>query len=224
MTWFRCTGDGGTPTPTPTFESYIYNVGKVGFNTGYKLKTTTKIRMKASIDAISGGWRSIFGYEQGGWRTNAMALTTGDSTQFAYLTKNAWIQGDVWSASESSTNANWSNIPCIFEATGNTISWHREGDSNTVRSLTTSGTVEDAVGTMGIFIENLSGDVDGWSVSQNSAYMRLFWFEIYEGNTLLHRFVPAYNNSQWCLYDEVDEVYIYDTIDNGSMLRGWLAS
>jgi len=224
MAWYEVKKGGSSPTPTPSYESYIYNVGKVGFNTGYKHKTTTKIKMKAAIDAISGGWRAIFGYEQGNWRTNAMGFSIGDSTQLAYMTKNAWNQGDTILAGESSTSSNWTNVPCIFEAVGNAISWYRESDVTTTRSLTTTGTIADANGPMGIFIENLSEAVDGWSPSQNSVYMRLFWFEIYESDVLVHRFVPAYNDNQWCLYDEIDETYIYDTIDNGSKLRGWLAS
>lgn len=223
MTWYRCSS-GGSPSPSPVYESYIYNVAKAGFNTGYKHKTTTKIKMKATIDAISGGWYSIFGYEQGTWRNNAMGFSIGDSTQLAYMTKGAWIQGDTFLAGESSTSANWTNIPCIFEVFGNTISWYRESDVTTTRSLTTTGTIADANGPLGIFIENLSETVDGWNPSQNSAYIRLFWFEIYESDVLIHRFVPAFHNNQWCLYDEVEEDYIYDVVSNGANVRGWLAS
>ena len=179
--------------------------------------------MKAAIDAIRGGWRGIFGYEEGSWRTNAMAFSTGDSTQLAIMTKGAWTQGEQWTAAESSSSANWSNIPCVFEFNGNSLSWYREEDSNTVRSLTTTGTIADAIAPLAIFIENVATTADGWSMTQNSAFMRLFWFEIYEGNTLLHRFVPAYNNSQYCLYDEVDDVYIYDQDNNGANLRGFIA-
>ena len=54
--------------------------------------------------------------------------------------------------------------------------------------------------------------------------MILFWFEIYENDTLVHRFIPAYNDNQYCLYDEVDQVYIYDVVRSGANIRGFIAT
>lgn len=225
MAWFEVKKGGSSPTPpAPAYESYIYNVGNCAFNTGYNHKSTTRIKFKASIDAISGGWRQLWGHDQNGWRNNAFESATGDSTQLALVLKNGWTQGDVWTATESSTSALWSNVPCIFETNGTTLSWYRESDPNTVRSISPSGTIADAIAPMAIFRNNSASTADGWTIGGHSAFMRLFWFEIYEDSTLLHRYVPAYNNGQWCLYDEIDQVYKYDVENNGANLRGWLAS
>lgn len=230
MAWFECNGGGNTPGPGPSaVESFIYNIGKAAFNTGYKHKTTTKLRFKISIDSYAaskdGQWKSICGVEQGNWRTNAFAFSTGDSSKLAFMSKNSWTQGDVWDASESSINANWNNVPCIFEMVKNGISWYREADPSTVRSLTASTDTADGIAPIAIFTENSANAEDGWSpMDNNSALIVFYWFEIYESDVLVHRFVPAYNNSQYCLYDEVDETYLYDQLANGTNLRGYVAS
>ena len=216
-----------TPAPTPTYENYIYNVGYCAFNTGYKHTSDTKIVFKAIVESWKSGgdWQNAFGAANGNFRNNCLIFwTRADATRLGFSRTNNYVQGDLVDASDSSTNANWPFVPCIFTAEGQTISWYRESDPNTVRSLTSTGTVDGGVAPLAIFNMNGSTTADGWSVANGgTGFMRLFWFEIYENDVLLHRFVPAYNNSQYCLRDEVEGNYIYDTINNGSTMRGYVA-
>lgn len=46
---------------------------------------------------------------------------------------------------------------------------------------------------------------------QRMSNMKLFRLKLYNGNTLVRDFVPTYNNSQYCLYDNVSETYFYNS-------------
>lgn len=227
MAWIRSNKKQSSPGPTPpTYENYIYNVGTCAFNTGYIHKANTKIRMKAVIESWKAGadWQNAFGACKNGYGNNALIMwSRSDFGKLGFSRTGSWVQGGTVDAAETSTNINWQFVPCIFTAENNTLSWYREEDPLTVRSLTTAGTVNEGVCSLAIFNCNQVTTEGGWSVlDRGVGYMRLFWFEIYEDNTLLHRFIPAYNNNQWCLYDEIDEIYIYDTQASGANLRGWV--
>ena len=214
-------------TPAPTYENYIYNVGYCAFNTGYTHTSNTKIVFKAIIESWKSGgdWQNAFGALKGSYRDNSFVFwSRGDNTKFAFSRTGNFVQGDLVDAPETSTSANWPFTPCIFTAEGQVLSWYRESDPSIVRSLTSAGTVNGGVAPLAIFNINTATSDNGWSPSAGgTGFMKLFWFEIYESDVLLHRFVPAYNNSQYCLYDEVGETYIYDTINNGSTMRGYIA-
>lgn len=230
MAWYEVKKGGGSPSPSPVYESFICNIGQCAFNSGHIHTANTKIKFKAVIESwrYSYEWQVAFGAVNNNYQSNALLFwgrTGNGQTKMGFGRTGAYSEGENVDAPESSTSANWVFVPCVFTAEGQTISWYREGDMNTVRHLTASGTVDGGIAPLAIFNYNKSTEADGWTiVNDATAYMKLYWFEIYESDVLVHRFVPAYNNNQWCLYDEIDDTYIYDTIDNGSKLRGWLAS
>ena len=224
MAWIR----SNKKSNKSTAESYIYNVGYCAFNSGYVHSANTKIKFKAIIESWKSGvdWQNAFGAANGNYRNNCIIFwTRADATRLGFSRTNNYVQGDLVDASDSSTNANWPFVPCIFTMEGQTISWYRESDPNTIRSLTSPGTVDGGIAPLAIFNMNASATADGWSVANSgTGFMRLFWFEIYENDTLVHRFIPAYNNNQYCLYDEIGNTYIYDTQANGANMRGFIAT
>ena len=213
-------GGGGSSEP------YIYNVGRCGFNSGHKHTADTKIRFKALIDMYvdipNSGWQAAFGARNGGYQNNSLGFfSRGSSSKFIFFRTGQEIGGDVITAPETSTSAPWLGEPCIFEATGKTLSWYREEIPESVRSLTaSSANVNNGIAPLGIFCGNWSTSADGWSAG-DWGNMHLYWFEIYEGVQLVKMFVPAYHNGSFCLYDEVGQDYIYDVVNNGQYLRGF---
>lgn len=226
MAWFECTG--GQRTPTPMNESYIYSVGQVGFNTGHVHTVNTKIKFKAVFDTCSfSDWGEFFGARNGNYWNNAFCFFTRfqNNSAYAFCRTGQEILGDAMTASDSSTSLPLIMVPCIFEAFGNKIEWHRENDEANIKSITASNSTIDAgIAPLAIYTFNNSTTANGWSPDGHTPFGLLYWFEIYESDVLEHRFVPAYHNNQWCLYDEVDETYIYDVRNNGSYLKGYLAN
>lgn len=227
MAWFECNGGGSAPgpTPTPTYENYIYQIGNqgIGFNTGYIHTANTKIVFKAALDAWVGGYCQAFGARNGNFRANALTFFARfNQSQFAFCRTGNETRGTTVESDDVSSP--WNMQPCIFTIDGQTASWYRECDPSTVRSITTTGQVDAGIAPLAIFGCNTSNQANGWSFTDTAFGMILFWFEIYESDTLVHRFVPAYNNDQYCLYDEVDQTYIYDTVRSGANVRGFVAS
>jgi len=115
------------------------------------------------------------------------------------------------------------NQPTIFTIDGLTASWYREVDPSTVNSVTISeGTLEDGTSSIALFAANYNTGT-GFSYT-DYGNMLLYYFDIYEGTTLLHHFVPAYYDSKYCLYDEIDQVYINDVAYSGTYVKGFILS
>ena len=208
-------------SPTPTYESYIYALGNIGFNTGYIHTANTKIRFKASIDTYVGGYTQVFGARNGSFRANAFTFFgRGNYDGYTLCRSGSEVRGNT--IAEDSTGSPWNQTPCIFTAEGTEISWYRDFDPNTVRRIQGSGEIDGGIAPLAIYCCNSATIPGGWSVGDYSIDMRLFWFEIYESDELIHRFVPAYNNNQYCLFDEVEEDYIYDKVSSGARVRGYI--
>ena len=221
MTWFRCTGGSGSPVPAA--ENLIYNFGSAGFNTGHNHTANTKIVFKAMLTdmAAFGGYGQAFGARNANKNNNAFGLfhRFNGARKYCFYRTGYEIQGDV-AGTTGSTTAPFSNEVCIFTAEGNSISWYKENAQSDVHQLSApSATVNDGICPLAIFCCNTSNQQDGWSAT-DYGMMRLYWFEIYESNVLVHRFVPAYHNDQYCLYDEIEQDYIYDVVNNGLYLSG----
>ena len=226
MAWFDCTGGNGSgPAPTPTYESYIYNLGNQGiaFNTGHIHTANTKVVFKAEIDSWVGQWGQVFGARNGSYRANAFTFFGRANASKYMFTRSGNESAGATVESDAATSP-WNLVPCIFTAEGQSISWYRETDPLTVRTLTSSGTVDAGIAPLAIFGCNNANTANGWALGDIIYGLKLYWFEIYESGVLVHRFVPAYDNNQYCLYDEVDHVYNYDVVRSGANVRGYIAS
>lgn len=214
MTWYRCqNGNGGGGN---TAEDYIYNVGSAAFNTGYTHTADTKIVFKAVLidqaNLAGSGFGCVFGARKdGSTYNNAWGLMNRYDNQRKYaFYRSSWTyQGSVV-GTQGATNTPFSGKICIFTADGLIMSWYDVDNPSDVHSINqTAGTVNAGIAPLAIFASNDTNTADGWTPREVGG-MRLYWFEIYENDILVHRFVPAYNNDQYCLYDEIDEVYKYD--------------
>lgn len=207
---------------SPTYESYIYALGNIGFNTGHIHTANTKICFKASINTLLNVWYAqVFGARNGSFRANAFTFFGRCNFDgYAICRTGSETRGDT--VAQDSISSPWNQTPCVFTAEGTEISWYRDFDPNTVRRIQGSGTIDGGIAPLAIYCCNTTATAGGWSVGDYMTDMRLFWFEIYESDVLVHRFVPAYNNNQYCLFDEVDETYIYDVVSNGANVRGYI--
>ncbi len=220
MAYFRWTGgNGGTP-PTPVQEAYLYNNDLVYFNTGHKHTPNTKIRMKALFNWVN-NYMQAWGARSDNFRNNAFGFfpSFAGPRPCIYRT-NEEKEGSNYSAASSDTTTMFYMEPVVLECEGQAASWYAESDSTNVHSITaTTGTVNSGIAPIAIWGCNAANIADAWW-PVDGAIMKLYWFEIYENDTLEHRFVPAYNNGQYCLYDEVDQAYIYEAAGNYTRLRG----
>ena len=212
----------------PTQESYIYNVGQCAFNTGYKHTANTKVRFKArmlcnSTERTNYGYMAVFGARNGNFRNNAMGFFERfNAPRCCYYRTNYESSSALDTATEDNTYM-WFFEDVIVECEGAYARYWRERDSATVHSVGNAGaTINGGIAPLGLFCHNTSSTADAFDPTDLST-MYLYWFEIYENDTLVHRFVPAYNNSQYCLYDQVDQDYIYDTKNSGTYMRGFIA-
>lgn len=209
----------------PATENFIYNFGAAGFNTGHNHTANTKIVFKAMLTdmAAPAAYGQAFGARNQNKNNNAFGLfhRFNNARRYCFYRTGYEILGDT-AGTTPTTTAPFSNKNCIFTATGTTLSWYDVDDPLTVREISApSALVNDGICPLAIFCGNTSSQQDGWSATDYGE-MRLYWFEIYESDVLIHRFVPAYNNDQYCLYDEVDDTYIYDVVSNGLYLSGYV--
>lgn len=206
-----------------TTENFLYNFWSTGFNTGYTHTADTKIVFKAILSdmASPGGYGQAFGARNGNKNSNAFGLfhRFNNYRRYCFYRTGYEVLGDI-AGTTPTTSAPFSGKTCIFTANGSLLSWYDIDDPLTVREISApSATVNEGICPMAIFCCNTSNQQGGWSAT-DFGEMRLYWFEIYENDVLVHRFVPAYNNDQYCLYDEIDNTYIYDVVNNGLYLSG----
>ena len=221
MAWFEVKKGGSSPTPAA--ENFIYNFGATGFNTGHNHTANTKIVFKAMLTdmAAPSNYGQAFGARNQNRFNSAFGLfhRFNGYRRYCFYRTGYEIQGDL-AGTPGSTTAPFSGEVCIFTAEGNSLSWYKEGNPSDVHQLSApSATVDGGICPLAIFCGNTSTAQDGWSAT-DFGEMRLYWFEIYESNVLVHRFVPAYQNGQYCLYDEIEQDYIYDVVSNGLYLSG----
>lgn len=218
MAYFRCTGEGGSPTP-PTAEPFIYNTNYVYFNTGYIHNANTKVRMKATFNT-HWSYAQAFGARSGSFGNYALGFfATFNSARCCFYRSGREVPGQYYDANTPDNTAMFYSQPVIVECSGQDCSWYQESNPLRICSLSATGaTVDSGIAPLGLFCCNNATSPNGWTPT-DPIYMLLYWFEIYENDTLLHRFVPAYNNGQYCLYDEVDQTYIYEAT-NPSRVRG----
>ena len=207
MAYYRCIGvSGGVAS-----EKFIYNVGQTAFNTGHKHTANTKIVFKARITPTSDAYQCLCGARKTNYQSNCMAFSGYFSSRKRYC------YARTGNEATTDSNLNYDDV-MIFTLDGQTATWTKADGTGSTYTLTSSGTVDGGYNPMAIFCLNQSSTEDGWE-SADYSYMWLFWFEIYESNVLVHRFIPATNNNQVCLYDEVDNTYIYDLKNSGTYLR-----
>lgn len=219
MAYFRCTGEGGAPVPVVA-EPYIYNTDLVYFNTGHKHTANTKVRFKGEFNWCY-NYFQVWGARSANFRNNAFGFFASfNSPRVCFYRTNVEQTGEYFSGPASDTTTMFYMKPVVVECEGNIASWYAEDDPTNIHGVTaTGGTVDAGIAPLGLFCCNSANQADAWW-PEDGAVMKLYWFEIYESGNLVHRFVPAYHNGQYCLFDEIDQVYIFEVYGKYSRLRG----
>jgi hypothetical protein len=218
MAYFR-----SYPKSSSASEDFIYNIWTVGFNTGHKHTANTKVVFKAILEDMfsPSSYGQAFGARKNNHFNNAFGLfhRFNNARRYCFYRTGYEIQGDAVGTA-GSTSSPFSNVICIFTAEGDHISWYPEDDSTNVHQIVAaSASVDAGIAPLALFCVNNTNQADGWAPGDYGA-MRLYWFEIYESDVLVHRFIPAYDAGQYCLYDEIDQTYIYDSVSNGMYMMG----
>ena len=218
MIGYTRTGSGGGGGSSR--EPYIYNVADTAFNTGYKHTANTSIKCRVQIYDI-GGDRAVIGAMNGNINSNAFIIwaNSGSRTGIGRTGNNAYTDsysGNEW---QSRSKVMFFDRPVIMETSGNTLTVTADDGTQETFTLTSTGTVNDGIAPMALFASNNSNSADAFSNIGNRAYdLHLYWLEIYESDTLVHRYTPSFKLGQYCLYDSVTNTYLFDTLNGGKYL------
>ena len=210
MAYFRCGASQAAKEP------YIYNTHHGTFNTMYIHKANTKIKCKVACPNSS-TYSVVFGARNGNYQSHAFGFfncfngwraclyRTGSETSSPFF-DNTLQQSMIYTR------------PVIIEATGNTATVTAEDNPSEVLTITASGTVDDGVSPLAIFATNNASSSSGYSPVDYGIGILLYWFEIYEDDVLKYRFIPAQDQTEYCLYDEVSGTYLH--ADSGNYICG----
>lgn len=166
------------------------------FDTGYYYNANTRIEMKVNL---SGGatYPSPFGtrYDQSGRDTRQMYIAT-------YGTRMYYAFGN---AEESANGFFTLNSDMVLKTQGRVLQKTQEGMTG---ELVTYAYNSAPVASMHLFDMNLNGSP--WE--DTFAIMTLYYCKIFEGDTLVHYYLPALDGSDVpCLYDCITGDYIYNS-------------
>lgn len=193
------TGAGKTPNGLPsgyTKLDYIQSSGTQYINTGYIPKTNTKVI--ADIDFLSGNttYNCIFGVGQ-----------TSSNQFVVYRTNASTITGQIYSSATYNTSGVAINGRHTVELSNGAFKYGTFSTTFAAQSFTYSYP-------LAIFAMNSAGS------PTLQAHMALYSFKIYEGETLVHDFVPCINLSNVIgLYDVVGKQF-YSNAGTGEFAGG----
>lgn len=178
-----------TKIPYPVLE-YIQGTGNVYIPTDYIAKDNTTFEFKFRSDIVSAEYESLFGsrtmvFERKESRTNTWQFTRGSYDTFSgkySLIGEDWVQGQAYVVTIKGVDANNSEV-------------YRDG----ILKLSFDRPLRDG------YPLTLFSNSDGGRISK----MRLYYFKIYEGKTLVHNYIPVLLDSGIAtLYDTVTKVVL----------------
>lgn len=173
------------PLPPYTALEYIRGTGNVYIPTGYIAKDNTTFEFKFRSDTVSTAYESLFGsrtmvFERKESRTDAWQFTRGSYDTFSgkySLIGEDWVQGQAYVVTIKGVDANNTEI-------------YRDG----ILKLSFDRPLRDGYPLI------LFSNSDGGRISK----MCLYYFKIYEGETLVHNYQPAmFDDGTVTLYDLV---------------------
>lgn len=182
--------------------TYIQSSGYQYIKTGYKPKSTTRILMRIiSNDNTSRGWSCLLGSRRGSYGSDA-------ATQVIIMTHHANSGNVVEYWLGSSDKARSTIFPygelVDIECQGNSLTWTNveTGDTET---LSNSTNIMDTDYELYLFTLNHNNSEE--SCRSNT---KLYSFKIYENDTLVRNYVPAYNKTSIIvgLYETVTKTFM----------------
>ena len=188
--------------------SYIENKSDAYINTGYTHKTTTRVEMECEINSNTGTANAVLF----GGRT---AATNADNfTLFAHQENQLSFAG-TFDFGPFNPNrkmgAAAGNVPTgekvkITVSKADGVKIYTNGSNDPVGTIAAiTGTAGDGTKPLYIFDLNDNNNKKGWLT-----HMKLYRFKIYEGETLVHDYVPRLRNTDRVagLYDNVTNTFL----------------
>lgn len=205
--------------PDHDTSNYIYNVGDVAFNLGYVTKANTDIELVCAPFFGGETATDLFGASVAGSSKNFRLMSKSGVYIYLLMRENKACSLPPFDALIAPNYA-WFNTKIKISTKGHTLDVLNI-NSGEIHSDTTTGDLDDGEVPLGLFCTNATSDTSVFTPNFFS-YMYFYSMKIFEGEELVHEFVPAYNNNQYCIYDTVTEEYKYDLKSSGANLNGYI--
>ena len=167
-------------------------------DTGYYVKANTRVKFSMLLDSNApNGELDYFGSVQSGglrfqFRRNGNSCSVGVGNGY-YSNYNANLKGRIL----------FGNI---------------EGGSFRIQDINNNVMLENNNSNDPVAMPNSSLGIFGARRNNVFEYYNqpatFYYLELFEGNTLVHRYVPGTQNGTACLYDEVDHTYLTSAVGN----------
>ena len=211
------------PAATPKVIDYIATTddNKAYINTDYVHKANTRVVADVVITQAEGTadkWRAVFGSRKGGGggATNGLVYFyhNGTSSRGMYKRNVAEYAG---ADQDPKTESVPINERITIDANGHVLSITKYGESKVFSTIKTPDSEELSEGINPLFIFDLSsgdGAADG-----SRARMKLYGFQIYEGETLVRNYEPIVNSEgKGGLHETETNTYLYSADDKVDFL------
>jgi formylglycine-generating enzyme required for sulfatase activity len=184
-----------------TLLKAIKSNGNQYFNTNYIHKSNTRVELDCEVEQDhSSNWEALLGGRLENFRKNAFC--------FFSRTDGEDIPCFNRSGNEPRGSGFIYGEHILLKCEGTTATWYRYDDLNTeAGSVTTTGTPDSGRTPMFLFNLNTASTEGGLKADTSPSYMTLYGCKIYEGNTLIHDFIPAEYEGEVGLYDRVCKTF-----------------
>lgn len=201
-------------------DPYIYNTGNSAFNLGYTHNSATKLELTCAA-VPRNNYETVIGARNYSYQSSAMVFFSKyNGFRPCYARTGQEATGD-YDSNTSSTSTMWYGQKVRIVMEGQSCLMENL-ETGAVHSITaSSSTVDSGIAPLALFCQNNTTSSGGWDPF-DFGYMVFFRLKIWENGELLHDFVPAYSNSQYCIYDNIDGVYKYETYASGAYMLGRL--
>ena len=193
--------------------TYIESTGTQYIDTGYYANPNTGVETNVQFTDLTVQQR-VFGADN------------NDSTDVNY---SVYINGSGnWAYSFKTGTGNWKSTGVTVNTSRHTIEMNRGGkfkiDSTTYNQNMDGSVTSTSNYTMLIFASHMFDNIAHW------AKLRVYYFKIYEGNTLVKDFIPVYRMTDGAmgLYDQLNDAYYFNAgrgkFKKGSFSDGLITS
>lgn len=186
---------------------YLESSAQQYINTGYRHTANTNVEIKFRQSSTnSSQYAALFGARKSGYYSNAfLFFTRFQYANFCYSRTGTETRGTAVYDKDITLNVN-----------GKTATYT---DGTNTYSITTTGTLDNAVNDLLLFNTNTGVDNTVVLDSTDTSGMRIYYCKIYEGETLVMDLVPCRDNlqKQLGMLDKLNDVF-YPRLGDGEFL------
>lgn len=193
---------GGTVDDWTNLKNYIESNGTQYINTGYSVKDNSKFEVIANPSTTQPTYGTIFG---------TRALASDKPTSYSCVLATTWASnlGNVnWGSDINRlTNLDKGNKTKYSIQKDRGFAFESESIEGIIGFTTTGSTQSASAADLMLFTLGQNGSDYG---SITHCNMKLYRFRIYEGDTLVHEYLPWQENGVACLKDTVTSNLLYN--------------